>query len=241
MNQTGNKATELLEALDSPDRPTIRAAVEALIPLAADSSELCETLEQLLHDEQRKNRWALAYILAHLAQPSSKTIETLLDGLDHREPDIRWAIGLLIVRLARMENKIVQSLSELCATGSSAQKRMAVYCLRDLNLDDENSLQVFLELLHDPDPTVRVAAVISLTKRTDLDTNGKQLLLRLYLDDPDFRVRNSAAITLSRLGSPSEEFLAALREANECENAQARKAASSALAILINKKVRSMR
>jgi HEAT repeat protein len=232
MSDTSDNTTKLIEALDSPDKPTIRAAVDDLIPFVQHSADLCETLEQLLQDGQRANRWAVAYVLAHLPQPSPKTIETLLDGLDHRDPDIRWAVGLLLVRLAKTEKKIVESLSELCATGSSAQKRMAIYCLRDLNLDDENSLQVFLELFGDPDPTVRVAAVISLKDRADIAAEGKKLLLHLFLDDLDFRVRNAAAITLSQLGSPSEEFLTALKEANEGENAQLKKAAASALAIL---------
>jgi len=113
---------------------------------------------------------------------------------------------------------------------------MAIYCIRDLNLDDKNSLRVFLKLLHDDDPTVRVAAVTSLKTRSDVDANGRQLLLQLFVEDQDLRVRNAAAITLAHLRSPSEEFLSALNKADTNENPQIRKVAAAALAILQNKR-----
>ena len=56
MSEASDKTADLFEALDSRDKPTIRAAVDALIPLAADSSDVRETLHQRLLDAQRKNR-----------------------------------------------------------------------------------------------------------------------------------------------------------------------------------------
>lgn len=236
MSEASDKTADLFEALDSRDKPTIRAAVDALIPLAADSSDVRETLHQRLLDAQRKNRWPIAYVLAHLPQPSPEITQVLLDGLADREPDIRWAIGLLLVRLAKTEANVAEKLFDLCTIGTTAQKRMAIYCIRDLNLDDKNSLWVFLKLLQDDDPTVRVAAVTSLKTRSDVDANGRQLLLQLFVEDQDLRVRNAAAITLAQLGSPSEEFLSALNRADKNENPQIRKAAAAALAILQNKR-----
>lgn len=232
---------ELIEALESDGKRRIRAAVDALIPLARESAELSQALRAMLLDNQRPNRWAVAYILAHLPRPSDEIFQALLEGLAHRDSDIRWAIGLLLVRLAKTEQNIVASLAELCATGSVAQKRMAVYCIRDLNLNDPRSLRALVTALHDADATVRVAAAIGLKNRTDLDADDGKIVLRLFLDDPDSRVRNAAAITLSQLGSPSEEVLTALREAGAGDNAQLRKAAASALAMLQNKKARSNR
>jgi HEAT repeat protein len=179
--------------------------------------------------------------LAHLPRLSIGILQVLLDGLDHREPDIRWAIGLLLVRLAKTEKTVVHSLSELCASGSAAQKRMAIYCLRDLNLNDARSLKAIMESLCDSDATVRVAASIALRGRSDMDANHRRTLLELFVRDPDSRVRNAAAITLSFLGSPSEEFLTALKEASESDNPQLKKVAGSALAIIENKKVRPNR
>jgi HEAT repeat protein len=226
----------LIDDLESSDKPVIRAAVDALISLAANSAALQSTLGGLLLDTRRKNRWPAAYVLAHLPQPSYDTIRILLDGLDHPEPDIRWAIALLLVRLGKTDQRIVDSLMELCRKGSSAQKRMAVYCVRNLNLNDENSLGILLALLHDADPTVRVAAVTSLKDRSQMDSAARQKLVRAFSDDPDLRVRNAAAITLAQLGSPSDEFLEALTKAYEGENAQLKKAALAAFALLKNKR-----
>jgi len=170
--------------------------------------------------------------LAHLPQPSGTVIQTLLGGLDHREPDIRWAIALLLVRMAKTEASLVQRLTELCATGTSNQRRMAIYCLRDLDLTDSLTLLALLNALQDPDPSVRVAAVTSLKSRVDIDPFGRNSLLQVFLDDPEIKVRNATAVTLAQIGSPSEEFLTALRKAGESEDPQTKKAASAALALL---------
>ena len=218
--------------LDHAEKSKVRAAVDVLIPLAVNSPELRETLHQLIVGPRRRNPWSVAYVLAHCPRPSARIIEALLDGLNHREADIRWAIALLLIHLAKTEPEIVKFLFDLCVTGTSAQKRMAVYCIRDLRLTDNHSLQILLNLLNETDPTVRVAAVISLRTRLDLDANGKQTLLRVFLHDPDFRVRAVAAVTLAKLGTPSNAFLHALREAEGSSYPQLAKAAATALAIL---------
>ena len=227
-----DKIAALIADLEESDKPKIRAAVDALIPLAADSVELRTALNEALNDPQRKNHWPLAYVLGHLPQPSGAAVRTLLDGLDHREPDIRWAIALLLVRMAKVEGSLVELLIELCATGTSNQKRMAVYCIRDLNLTDSLSLLALLKALRDTDPSVRVAAVTSLKTRGDIDVSGRDSLVQVFSSDPEPKVRNAIAITLAQMGSPSEEFLTALKKAGESENAQIKKAAFAALALL---------
>jgi HEAT repeat protein len=236
MRAASENAADLLEDLDSPDKPTVRAAVDALIPLAADSPKLRETLSQVLTDPRRRNHWSVAYVLAHLPQPSPDVKQILLAGLDHREPDIRWAIALLLVRMARAQGDLVHLLIKLCLAGTPTQKRMTIYCLRDLNLTDAKSLQALLESLRDSDPLVRVAATTSLKSRTEMDDSGREALLHVFLNDSEVKVRNAAALTLAGLGSPSQEFLSALSEAAEDQNPQIRKAASAALALLQNKR-----
>jgi len=94
-----------------------------------------------------------------------------------------------------------------------------------------------LGALLDLDPTVRVAAAISLKSRSDLDHAGRDALLQAYLKDTEVRVRNAAAITLAHLGETSAEFLSALQQAVDGEDEQARKTAATALALI--KKIRS--
>jgi hypothetical protein len=109
---------------------------------------------------------------------------------------------------------------------------MAIYCIRDLNFTDAASLQALLDSLRDGDSMVRVAAATSLKGRLEIDSSGRKMLCDLFLNDPDLRVRNAAAVTLAQLGSPSEEFLVALKMAGASEHAQLRKAATAAIAIL---------
>jgi HEAT repeat protein len=227
-----DKIAALIADLDHSDKPTIRAAVDALIPLAAAAPALADELSHLLDDSRDKHRWPAAYILAHLPQPSQQVFAALLDALDQPDPDIRWAVMLLLVRLAKTDGGITGLLLDLRETGTPTQRRMALYCIRDLNLTDAASLQALLDSLRDNDPPVRVAAVTSLKGRLGIDSGGRKMLYDLFVNDPDLRVRNAAAVTLAQLGSPSEEFLAALKMAEASEHPQLRKAATAAIAIL---------
>ena len=227
-----DKIAALIADLDHSDKPRIRAAVDALIPLAADAPALADELNRLLDDSRGRHPWPAAYVLAHLPHPSQRVFETLLNTLDHPDPDIRWAIMLLLVRLAKTDSGIVRLLLDLRRTGTATQRRMAIYGIRDLNLTDAASLRALLDSLGDDDPTVRVAAVTSLKGRLGIDSGGRKMLYDLFVNDPDLRVRNAAAVTLAQLGSPSEEFLAALKMAEASEHAQLKKAATAALAIL---------
>lgn len=225
----------LIAALDHSDKAKIRVSVDALITLASDSAAVKTILEQRLADPRCKNRWALAYILARLPEPSAAVIQTLEDALDHDDAEIRWAITLLLAQLAQSEARITDRVVELCANGTPTQRRMALYCMRELKLNDGRSLESVFKALNDAVPLVRVAAVITLKARSHLDENGKQALLELFLNDPDTRVRNVAAITLAVLGRPSEQFLAALRDATGSDHPQIKKAAFAALSLLHDK------
>jgi HEAT repeat protein len=236
MNGDDEKTAALIAGLDHPQKPEIRAAVDALIASAAHEPRLRTLLEQSLGNAQLRNPWAFAYVLGHLPQPSGATLRALLKGLDHGEADIRWAIALLLTRLARTEGSVGNLLLEFSRGGTANQKRMAIYCIRDLQLADEASLRALLDGSRDSEATVRVAAVTSLKTRTDAGACARDRLLELFLTDKDVRVRNAAAITLAQLGSPSEDFIAALRAAENSDNAPLKKAVSAALSLLESKR-----
>jgi len=232
--ESDQQTAALLAALDLQDKPTIRAAVDQLIGLAAKSPRLRETLDQRLAKTGQPNSWPVAYVLGNLPNPSRAAIAALLEALDHRDPDIRWAIALLLVRIAkeREDLALMNSLLQLCAAGTDNQKRMALYVIRDLALADAASLAALLAALRDAEPTVRVAAAICLKPRSDVDDAGKALLLELYLHDAEPRVRHAVAITLAALGAPAADFLLALKKNSASENEQTKKAAIAALELL---------
>jgi HEAT repeat protein len=238
MDSTRNNETHvgvLIANLEHHEKPVIRAAVNALVSQAEISLELRATLHQKMGDPQFKNPWAIAYVLAHLPQPSRDVVHRLLDSLDHSDADIRWAIGLLLVRLAGTDEGITRELMRLCAIGNALQRRMAIYCLRDLDLRDAASTEVFLAALRDPDPRVRMAAAAGL-KKSNLDLPGKDALLAVFLEDPDNRVKSVAAVTLAQIGAPSERFLRALNLAENSDDEPLRRAVKAALSLLKNKR-----
>ena len=226
------RVAALLADLDSADKPVIRQTVDELIPLAADFPAVRALLERRLAEAGHRNRWPAAYVLAHLPEPSVETIQALLDALDHPEPDIRWANSLLLARIGRDNADLKTELINLCSSGSSNQKRMALYCLRDLALTDTASAAAMIGALKDGESTVRVAAVICLKTRHGLDATGKETLLQVYLNDRDSRALNAAAIALATLGKPAPQFIVALENNSRTGDEQTKKAADAALELL---------
>ena len=225
----------LIQDLESVDKPVIRRAVDALIPLAARSPGLADQLTNVLRQPQREKLWAVAYVLAHLPHPSAPALEVLGDALDHRDPDIRWAIALKLTQLANSDRRVLELLFELLARGTATQKRMATYCIRDLKRADRESLDALVRLLSDPHPLVRVAVITSLKERSDCDDEVKKRLLGIFLHDPDGRVQNAAAIALAHLGTPSVDFVDALNDAVRGSDKRLGKAADLALRTLKRK------
>ena len=232
MDRGDDKIAPLMADLEKSDKPTLRKAVDALIPIAADDPQIATMLSELLDNPGRKNRWPIAYILASLPSPTQSSIQVLIETLDQRDPDIRWAVALILIRLAKTDRQVLRLFIELASKGTVNQRRMAIYSLRDVGLSDDESVQTLLNSLRDLDPTVRVAAATSLKVHSRLSESGKNELLQLFSKDQDLRVRNTAAVTLAQLGDPSEEFLSELTQAIASENAQLKKAASAAFDIL---------
>jgi HEAT repeat protein len=232
MDRAEAKIVALLASLEHPEKAQIRAAVRALIDLAAWVPDVREKLQASLEDSERKNGWAVAYVLGHLPQPPGSAIRALLDALAHNDPDIRWAVALLLVRLAGRDENVTNSLVQLCGSGSVNQRRMATYCIRDLELTDGNSMAALVAAAQDLDPTVRVAAVTTLRKRPDNGAAVRALLLNRFLNDEDGRVRNAAAIALAQLGESDKTFVQALEQSTTSGDARTRKAALAALDLL---------
>ena len=236
MEEESERIDSLINSLHHRDKKVIRQAADALISSAPGFPDLARRLDRLLGDTSEGNRWPIAYVLAHISSPpSSSCLSALKETLGSKDPDIRWAVALLLVRLGKSDRGIVTLLLELLKSGTPTQRRMALYCLRDIDLKDSVSLQAFQESLRDSDALVRVAAVTSLKSRSDINKEVLDLLLQLFLADPDSRVRHTAALALAQLGAPTREIRRALEDASQSADPQLKKAASAALNLLQKK------
>ncbi len=191
-----------MESLAHSDRAVVRRAVDSLVALGNERPEIRESLSKLFQEVSSKKRWPVAYTLGQLTQPSSSCLEVLTAALGSEDPDIRWATLQLLIRLGNNDPRIPTLVCNLLNSESPVQRRMAVYCLRDLGVGDP-SLQ--LRCLGDTDPLVRVAAVTALSKHAQLSGDVLSVLMRTNSDDTDSRVRNAAGFVLERLGIPPKK------------------------------------
>lgn len=234
MKEEPGEIASLIGSLNHANKRVIRQAADSLIAMAPRLPQLAQRLDQLLSETPQQSRWPIAYVLARLSKLSPLCLGVLIDTLDDRDPDIRWAAARLLVDLGKINRDIDVLVLRVVKIGTAVQRRMALYCLRDLQLSDAASLQALLDALQDTDPLVRLAAVTSVKSRPDAVKEGAAVLLRLFLEDPDAGVRHNAAIALAQ-APPTDEIRAALEKASVSENAQLKKAANAALALMKKK------
>ena len=235
MDEEPDKIAALIAALHHPEKKVIRQAAEALISMAAVSPELVERLRLLLIETPAERRWPFGYVLAHLPPLSPECLNALTHTLESEDPDLRWATAVLLARLGKTAPGVTARLIGILKSGAPTQRRMAVYCLRDIGATDALSHQALLDALRDPEPLVRVAALTSLKGRPRLVQNELEFLLRLLREDPDSRIRYSAALVLAKSAAPTDEIRAALQEASRSGDALLKKAANAALRLLQKK------
>ena len=84
MTKAESEIAALIADLDHHDKPKIRAAVDALVPLAGQSADLRALLLERLTQPEKKNYWPVAYILGQLPSPNDTVVRVLLDTLDHQ-------------------------------------------------------------------------------------------------------------------------------------------------------------
>ena len=225
--------SSFIEALSSGDKKKIRAAVDGLIALALEEPEINERLRSLLDETPPERRWPIAYVLAHASPLTPACVAALKETLGSSDPDLRWAVAVLLVRLAKESHpNLIAQLAGLLRSGAPTQRRMAVYCLRDIGAQDEDTSRALIGALGDADALVRVAMITSLKAMPKVAGEALEILLRMFVEDADMRVRASAALALARFGAGRNDVRAALDDASRSNDPILSKAARAALQIL---------
>jgi len=236
MGHPDTALSAFVESLGCGDKKRIRAAVDALIPVALEQPEIIERLHGLLDETPAERRWPIAYVLAHTSPLTPACVAALKEMLGTGDPDLRWAAVVLLARLARENDRsLVAELTGLLRSGSPTQRRMAVYCLRDIDTQDDSVGRALIGALGDGDALVRVAVITSLKIMPQTGIEALNLLLRMFVEDTDMRVRASAALALARLGSGRSDVRAALDDAARSSDPILSKAARAALKLVTTK------
>ena len=186
----------LLDALEETDKASIRRAVEGLVALAAEEPAVAEVLAERLRTAPR---WPVAYALGQITPPSAPCLEVLAWGLGSGDQDLRWATQLLLTDLGKRYPEVGARLEGLLLHGSPTQRRMAVYCLRDIGEAGAGLPAALLKAIRDPEPLVRVAVFTTLAKAPEVGTEALDALRSAAANDADVRVRNAAAFAVKRL------------------------------------------
>jgi hypothetical protein len=216
----------LLEALGAPTKAEQRRAAEVLAALASAGQDVLPLLEQGLADASARRRWGTAYACSLVGTTPSACRPVLLEALGSDDGDVRWAAAT-IIRSLPAHPTIVADLRALTRAPGPLQRKMALYCLRDLAVRAEGLEAEVMATLGDEDAAVRLAAMAALVVLAE-DRVAAARAVVARLDDRDAGVRRAAAAALGRLGPPEPAIVEALRSARSgADRALARAAARS--------------
>jgi HEAT repeat protein len=220
----------LAQCLGDQRKVIQRRAAEAFAALTEQGVDVQAVLRNLLQSNTARHRWGAAYALSLMGTTPPVALPVLLEALGCDDGDVRWAAGNILVRM-RGYGGLAAALCELLTTGSPAQRKMAAYCLRDLETRSPEIEQAVLAAVRDADAGVQLAAVSCLARLAMDRTAAAHCLIEL-LGDPHASVRRVAAVALGLVGDRSEKVLAALHGARASTDLSLQRAAERALRLL---------
>src|SRR5262249_37316041 len=140
-----------------------RRAAETFAALAGRGVAVGPVLRRMLAAADARARWGAAYALALVGDPPAEVVPVLLETLGLDDGDLRWAAADVLRGLAGRE-ALVPRLCALVGRGNPAQRKMALYCLRDLDARTPAVEAAAHDALDDAEPNVRLAAIATLAR-----------------------------------------------------------------------------
>ena len=218
----------LVACLGHPAKAIQRPAADAFRALTEHGIAVEALLTAALDAPDPRLRFGAAYALARVGPPPPAALPALLAALSLDDGDVRWAAAELIGR-TEPRAMAVAGLLPLVAGGNAPQRKMALYCLRDLDAASEDVDRAAVSALDDSDGGVRLAAMAMLARlaNTNRDAAADGILKALSAEDP--RERRAAAAALGDLGLDTNAVRAALENAARSDDASLRRAAERSL------------
>ncbi len=210
---------KLMRELGDARKSAQRKAIDELVAIAASGNPVVtEKLRESIASADRRVRWAGAYALCQIGAGAfaMDCAEVLCEAMSDEDGDIRWAATELMVRLGR-ENlaPISARLLKLAADPDSDRnaRKMALYCIRDLDITGPELIATAEHAVHDSDVHVRLAVLAVLSGMRDGPEAATRIMLVCLKSDPDAGVRRAAASALGNIQSTTAEATAALASA----------------------------
>jgi hypothetical protein len=224
----------LVECLGHEKKAIQRPAAEAAAALAERGVPVEPALLTALGTGPFRQRWGVAFALSRLADPPTAILPVLVEALGVDDGDVRWASARILVTLA-VRIDILPTLASLAIAGNPAQRKMALYCLRDLEVRSDEAERTVVAALQDADVGVRLAAIGCLPRLAS-DRAGAAAALLRALDRGSEHERRAVAAALGTLGEDSDAVRAALTEAAAGADVGLRRAATRSLRLLSREK-----
>jgi len=204
-----------------------RRAAEAFV--AGAGAGAADRLSALLRAPAARARWGAAWALGLLGVPPAASLPVLLETFGGEDGDLRWAAATLVCRMAPAD--VLDALCGLAQDGSGLQRKMALYCLRDIGVAAPGVEDTIVAQFSHADAGVRLAAMSALARLGAVPEVTADRLSRL-VGDAAAGVRRAAAATLGRLGITTPAVDAALRAARDGSDATLARVARDARARL---------
>jgi len=218
------------DALGAGTKAVQRGAAETLAALVRAGQAVDDLLASALVDPAPRRRWGAAYAWSRIGTVPPACLPVLLEALASDDGDLRWASAAILREIGDRAG-LVHALRGLRTSPSPVQRKMALYCLRDLNVRAAGVEAEIRGALDDPAAAVRLAAMSALASLAeDRPAAARALLARL--DDEEAGVRRAAAAALGRLGAIDAGVISALRGALGTDDPGLVRAAAGALAAL---------
>lgn len=194
-------ATDLLARLASADRAEQRRACDEAALRLRDEPGLRDALRERLRDPRPLARFAAVFVLFHAERPTLRLLPALLDSLELADGDARWQATQMLAALGRLHGEVLPVLlAEARGAASPSRRRMALYALRELAPERDETAAIFLAALEDGDGHVRRAALSCFAKLSDPPRALAERALELARGgDPDPRMARIAAVILPDL------------------------------------------
>lgn len=205
----------LCAALADPANPVARAASEALARIGSADRAVLPALTAALRGPDPRARLFAALAMARLAPPAPKLLPALIEALALADGELRWTAARLLVELGRLEPEVLPLLLSLVASHEQpASRRMAVFALRELAPDLEETARALLAASRADDVALRRAALSSFAALWEPPPEVIARLCEALARDSDADTQALAATALGELAAAHPEKLAArVREA----------------------------